>query len=201
MAGWWRAYPRSRGATVNGVRGMARLGGLSPLARGNLRRSSSRAICRGPIPARAGQPVFPPRQTWLRRAYPRSRGATLLMGLMGAISVGLSPLARGNRQRWQAGFDGGGPIPARAGQPFSPQKLLRTLGAYPRSRGATDGVMTPEQAAQGLSPLARGNHKPIAAARYAWGPIPARAGQPSGIQNLQISSGAYPRSRGATSRT
>ena len=92
-----------------------------------------------------------------------------------------------------------GPIPARAGQPGGRWQAGWPTRAYPRSRGATKLDKLSPVYHSGLSPLARGNHKPIAAARYAWGPIPARAGQPRTHAAPTSTCGAYPRSRGATS--
>ena len=52
-----KAYPRSRGATT-GLEGRQKpLQGLSPLARGNLQVNFAMEGQRGPIPARAGQPL------------------------------------------------------------------------------------------------------------------------------------------------
>ena len=50
----------------------------------------------------------------------------------------------------------------------------------------------------GLSPLARGNRRHGAQQRACQGPIPARAGQPHSMGSAPGTSGAYPRSRGAT---
>ena len=70
------AYPRSRGATGSGLCRRTGRGGLSPLARGNRRRSRRAQGASGPIPARAGQPQQCSAYRHARRAYPRSRGAT-----------------------------------------------------------------------------------------------------------------------------
>ena len=51
-------------------------------------------------------------------------------------------------------------------------------GAYPRSRGGTDGVVWAEGFAKGLSPLTRGNRGIAEALRLLMGPIPAHAGEP-----------------------
>ena len=92
-----RAYPRSRGGTINSRLVAAVSEGLSPLARGNLQAKNAMLRGRGPIPARAGEPRF--------------RAIVIL------ASWGLSPLARGNHIA--RGFSLGylGPIPARAGEP------------------------------------------------------------------------------------
>ena len=70
------AYPRSRGATAGHPARRARSAGLSPLARGNRPSHRRRARRRGPIPARAGQPIATATHKSEDRAYPRSRGAT-----------------------------------------------------------------------------------------------------------------------------
>ncbi len=70
-------------------------------------------------------------------AYPRSRGATGVDKALEEVTLGLSPLARGNRAQIQDSIVRPGPIPARAGQPHLPRRPLLRAGAYPRSRGAT----------------------------------------------------------------
>ena len=70
-----------------------------------------------PIPARAGQPSASTKSAWPRRAYPRSRGATVDSDDLEEPFLGLSPLARGNLVVVLGGIAGHGPIPARAGQP------------------------------------------------------------------------------------
>ena len=91
-------YPRSRGATPRRFSKRLRLGGLSPLARGNPAGRRPDPGGGGSIPARAGQPsASTPHRPW-RGVYPRSRGATHLCGSWGRPCTGLSPLARGNPQ-------------------------------------------------------------------------------------------------------
>ena len=75
VMGW--AYPRSRGGTRSQNQWLSSLGGLSPLARGNLRALVVDSLTRGPIPARAGEPPNQPLPPSKPRAYPRSRGGTL----------------------------------------------------------------------------------------------------------------------------
>ena len=50
----------------------------------------------------------------------------------------------------------------------------------------------------GLSPLTRGNPPNLDDGQPEWGPIPAHAGEPPELFELDILDGAYPRSRGGT---
>ncbi len=179
----------------------ARPEGLSPLARGNLAARSRLSRSLGPIPARAGQPCFSRFAGILLGAYPRSRGATELAELGEADDVGLSPLARGNLVNFVFGSMTVGPIPARAGQPPPRWRTSRSCRAYPRSRGATRCSQSNARRRWGLSPLARGNRTPFLLPPNSTGPIPARAGQPCWRWTCRTEPWAYPRSRGATSRT
>ena len=94
-----RAYPRSRGATVFAPLNDGLVQGLSPLARGNRLGEGFTLPRIRPIPARAGQPPCAVHGCGLRRAYPRSRGATFRCHVARLFWRGLSPLARGNRAR------------------------------------------------------------------------------------------------------
>ena len=73
--------------------------GLSPLARGNRMGAHRTRKDWGPIPARTGQPQIGAIAIGLRKAYPRSHGATYLVSLQGLWLQGLSPLARGNLEQ------------------------------------------------------------------------------------------------------
>ena len=192
------AYPRSRGATRQPGRPIFCNRGLSPLARGNLNACRWNHADRGPIPARAGQPMQGLRRSGNHRAYPRSRGATSALPAISAAVSGLSPLARGNLRHRMALRRAVGPIPARAGQPRRLRAYPGHAGAYPRSRGATSLASPLPGCRWGLSPLARGNPHGLANHALCLGPIPARAGQPGAATGLAHICWAYPRSRGAT---
>ena len=75
--------------------------GLSPLARGNLSEGRDNADFVGPIPARAGKPGDRNAACACNWAYPRSRGETPWCLRLSFGRKGLSPLARGNPQRWR----------------------------------------------------------------------------------------------------
>ena len=132
-----RAYPRSRGGTNDNSANMTIFGGLSPLARGNLTVVNAPVLGVGPIPARAGEPSSSAIFCCWARAYPRSRGGTMRSLWMSSLSLGLSPLARGNLVPAQQLVAGRGPIPARAGEPSRSPDAPMPTRAYPRSRGGT----------------------------------------------------------------
>ena len=177
---------------------MSMLTGLSPLARGNRTDPGRAALHRGPIPARAGQPMTSRRAARRVRAYPRSRGATFPQTISFVIDEGLSPLARGNPNESVRFRRPAGPIPARAGQPPACYRCTTLARAYPRSRGATREGIAEDLADHGLSPLARGNREGVHPGVQRLGPIPARAGQPLLRCGHADGMWAYPRSRGAT---
>jgi len=193
-----RDYPRSRGATMYTPITFSDGAGLSQLARGNLSAGIGKCSYVGTIPARAGQP----RPTRTRSAtsmdYPRSRGATTRCATPRMRRRGLSPLARGNRADTGHADSSRRTIPARAGQPATAGTPACECRDYPRSRGATRRLARGRRRRSGLSPLARGNHRHWTLDIGRVGTIPARAGQPNGIDNHDRSRGDYPRSRGAT---
>ena len=72
----------------------------------------------GPIPARAGEPSSSSGGSGRTRAYPRSRGGTVVSPFKLLMCEGLSPLARGNQRLFLILDFVLGPIPARAGEPL-----------------------------------------------------------------------------------
>ena len=174
--------------------------GLSPLARGNLRRNCHPRRLQRPIPARAGEPHRDAIRALLGRAYPRSRGGTGFRYPLPVGCRGLSPLARGNRSLMIAPLSSPRPIPARAGEPSCTCISASSIRAYPRSRGGTITNSNPFIVIEGLSPLARGNLLLLVNLLVLGGPIPARAGEPVKCPLSQGLQGAYPRSRGGTGR-
>ena len=105
----------------------------------------------------AGSPAAGAPQGTDPRASPRARGTHTPPPPPMPEAQGLSPLARGNHGVVDRPALALGPIPARAGQPIGFFHASLSLGAYPRSRGATVVFRSSTFAAQGLSPLARGN--------------------------------------------
>ena len=112
-----RAYPRASGGTLLVRRLAGIVGGLSPRERGNRILEGASCDLRGPIPARAGEPQRSPRSGRSSRAYPRASGGTRAASAALPLVPGLSPRERGNLPYCQLEGGGGGPIPARAGEP------------------------------------------------------------------------------------
>ena len=193
-----RVHPRSRGATHPVDGGDADSQGPSPLTRGNPAPRPRVRAGDGSIPAHAGQPRGSAGERGHGRVHPRSRGATV--GLVLAVSVaggpspltrgtptrsrrppcntGPSPLTRGNRDRRLLRHAAPGSIPAHAGQPQGRTARIQGGRVHPRSRGATHALDAHLGAAQGPSPLTRGNLRVHVAQERGLGSIPAHAGQP-----------------------
>ena len=131
---------------------------------------------------------------------------------------GLSPRVRGNPKRRADRDTHSGPIPACAGEPYSPCRCPAPPRAYPRVCGGTtlleaettsvEGLSprvrgnrsTPPTSSRcpGLSPRVRGNRHPRLRARPRGGPIPACAGEPRPVPEAAAEAGAYPRVCGGT---
>ncbi len=126
------------------------------------------------------------------------RGGTLGECMFFVLLQGLSPHARGNLGGRAPLRALRGPIPACAGQPLSIFPLARRPTAYPRMRGATKVRGKLKGTEKGLSPHARGNRFRIMKRANPWGPIPACAGEPSGVHTRAGGQRAYPRMRGGT---
>jgi hypothetical protein len=97
------AYPRMRGGTSPPLAPPVWLLGLSPHARGNPLQAVSVPVLPGPIPACAGEPPPSVHSGAVGWAYPRMRGGTCELTGDDPALLGLSPHARGNRDRreWQ----------------------------------------------------------------------------------------------------
>ena len=149
-------YPRWRGEhlteTAGGVSGF----GLSPLARGTQKRVRAPPARPRFIPAGAGNTQREYEQQFQMPVYPRWRGEHGMMSRFGQHVGGLSPLARGTRQR--VGYRGDilRFIPAGAGNTFAKTRLTCCVSVYPRWRGEHFFHTHKRCRNIGLSPLARG---------------------------------------------
>ena len=148
--------------------------------RGNPPPEYQQSVGRGSIPACAGEP--------------RCRASRARM-----IS-GLSPLVRGNRQVVIQPLRDGRSIPACAGEPQPGIVAMVQQWVYPRLCGGTWVMIALLTAADGLSPLVRGNRQPPCANSAASRSIPACAGEPPPQQPGRHVRQVYPRLCGGTFR-
>ena len=92
-------YPRWRGEHINMQRERLPLAGLSPLARGTQSCVNSRRLHWRFIPAGAGNTPVRAGSNPPHTVYPRWRGEHSSLSGLSNSSAGLSPLARGTRDR------------------------------------------------------------------------------------------------------
>ena len=111
---------------------------------------------------------------------------------------GLSPRVRGNRGAVPPRVRPARSIPACAGEPTLPEKVVRLSTVYPRVCGGTAIVVRLLSSSMGLSPRVRGNRLSHAFSLYYRRSIPACAGEPilNLVQDEQL--GVYPRVCGGT---
>ena len=192
--GW--AHPRSRGEHC-GLLGLLFVGlGSSPLARGTPQAQAARHLCRGLIPARAGNTCRCGRARRWSWAHPRSRGEHMASATATSKTGGSSPLARGTRFQPRIQTARPGLIPARAGNTGVGVGSGAGSGAHPRSRGDHVEAHKPMSTKRGSSPLARGPLASKSGMQTPKGLIPARAGTTPAARTGPHDSRAHPRSRG-----
>ena len=177
----------------------SRLGaGLSPRVRGNRGYRIGTASRAGSIPACAGEPWSASGPTCVCRVYPRVCGGTSSPSSTQPVMTGLSPRVRGNLSIPMGNGNGGGSIPACAGEPSAVSRGIMALRVYPRVCGGTRQSMLPSTAAGGLSPRVRGNHQLRFSGAGNEGSIPACAGEPDCGLCGHRSQSVYPRVCGGT---
>ena len=152
--------------------------GLSPLVRGNRRRSARANRTMRSIPACAGEPRPAPPFRTPGTVYPRLCGGTLTRPSCPMAPSGLSPLVRGNPAQAVVGADGLGSIPACAGEPAWRRPRACPRAVYPRLCGGTGAGLARFSTPNGLSPLVRGNRFKQGTGTLLQGSIPACAGEP-----------------------
>ena len=191
-----RAYPRARGGNSTASVAARFIRGLSPRTRGKPSSAWTNFICQRPIPAHAGETLYPGLTSSPVAAYPRARGGNidLTAGIMN--NAGLSPRTRGKLSAGRPADRGMGPIPAHAGETQPPNATPPAARAYPRARGGNLILKPARSGGGGLSPRTRG--KLFAGRRIIpWlGPIPAHAGETRKTVPAHCGQRAYPRARG-----
>ena len=173
-----RVYPRACGGTGRNHRRLSAWSGLSPRLRGNPPGTQESGGRGGSIPAPAGEPSSAIRLSLCIRVYPRACGGTRWLRSAASYGSGLSPRLRGNRFDSRAAFEGRGSIPAPAGEPPAETWERIRYRVYPRACGGTVSVEYTRAAEAGLSPRLRGNRISSDASFWAFGSIPAPAGEP-----------------------
>ena len=131
------------------------------------------------IPARAGPTLIGCIGMGFMTDHPRSCGANAMTGYSNRVTIGSSPLVRG--------------------QPIHVNKRLVLLD-HPRSCGANDSLYHRLDFAHGSSPLVRGQRRGRTLAVHGERIIPARAGPTVRFALGQTVSKDHPRSCGANSR-
>ena len=193
-------YPRACGETW-GLHGHNLPGeGLSPRVRGNQACLVGNSVISGSIPARAGKPRHAKKSCRRAGVYPRACGETFAFASASVTASGLSPRVRGNLERDDAGRQGRGSIPARAGKPPAGTKSSRARWVYPRACGETKAVTPKTWWRMGLSPRVRGNRSRRCRRSCRRWSIPARAGKPTTASRSTTRIGVYPRACGETVR-
>ena len=128
-------YPRWRGELGKSHHNHDPAIGLSPLARGTPRVFAV-AGCRARfIPAGAGNSEATGVVLTVMSVYPRWRGELVGPAVTIYLICGLSPLARGTRDREYMAWDMARFIPAGAGNSESTHRRSCTSAVYPRWRG------------------------------------------------------------------
>ena len=193
-----KVYPRPRGGTCSSVMGVSPSPGLSPPMRGNLKAFAHRPVAQRSIPAHAGEPIILSPSFRLCMVYPRPRGGTAAAAGQQSSAEGLSPPTRGNPFSRPVSAYSARSIPAHAGEPRTPTRLLPSWSVYPRPRGGTAQASTQAPMKTGLSPPTRGNLE----LSYYIDPrdrsIPAHAGEPPYSSVRFDLPSVYPRPRGGT---
>ncbi len=130
------------------------------------------------------------------KAYPRIRGGNSGKRSRHLSFEGLSPHTRGKQNGGYSKTRARGPIPAYAGETGRIIVRVYRPEAYPRIRGGNSESDAAFYAHMGLSPHTRGKHIIRTRQRLISGPIPAYAGETTGMPLLSVSQRAYPRIRG-----
>ena len=155
-------YPRWRGEHSRPRSTATDPIGLSPLARGTLRRQFWEERTGRFIPAGAGNTLLRARECRLNPVYPRWRGEHKSSSPESPAALGLSPLARGTLLEHRQFTDAirfipvQRFIPAGAGNTLFVIAVVALTPVYPRWRGEHVSAQDHQIPAGGLSPLARG---------------------------------------------
>ena len=155
-------------------------------------------VISGSIPAHTGEPTTRGPPKGLSRVYPRTHGGTVEIGLLPAVTGGLSPHTRGNRPRRRDPVLPRGSIPAHTGEPTATVCQGRWMRVYPRTHGGTRPSAESPESPVGLSPHTRGNLARRDGLGRELGSIPAHTGEPRSPPVRRPIPRVYPRTHGGT---
>ena len=132
--------------------------GLSPRGRGKLVHCANSDLCRGSIPAWAGE-TPPALLAWSSLwVYPRVGGGNEQARFVAPSVCGLSPRGRGKRRSKARPRRRDGSIPAWAGETAAQRRWGNEYKVYPRVGGGNRFYLAHMPLAPGLSPRGRGKH-------------------------------------------
>ena len=194
-------HPRSCGANPTIYLVSFFCSGSSPLVRGQPTYRSLATMTSRIIPARAGptRPTGPHRSP--RSDHPRSCGANHSHKHLDRLSIGSSPLVRGQLVFVTGDFPVERIIPARAGPTVRSRISVQPSPDHPRSCGANKFEPLATDRLYGSSPLVRGQLRLRRPARIAPRIIPARAGPTFRVARASRTVSDHPRSCGANPST
>ena len=163
----WPVHPRIRGERAVGARVVEPVAGLSPHARGTLRRQQRGSPGRRFIPAYAGNASDEEGADCCFPVHPRIRGERLMRRRWLGRPVGSSPHTRGTRYCTNNECETFRFIPAYAGNEQTVRVARLTWPVHPRIRGERSQRAPRTLATSGSSPHTRGT-------RPSGGPPPGR---------------------------
>ena len=175
-----------------------RRGGLSPHVRGNPTHTNSQGTVIRSIPACTGKPAHHQRGGRASRVYPRMYGETQSCSTASLMLQGLSPHVRGNLGHQRGAGGSLGSIPACTGKPGAGGYRAPFAQVYPRMYGETPLSSRGNDAARGLSPHVRGNHRGRCRGGVLGRSIPACTGKPRPRPYPWLAPTVYPRMYGET---
>ena len=193
-----QVHPRACGGTTSIKTFNATRTGASPRVRGNRLRLRPRLVQGRCIPARAGEPGASQHEDDQSSVHPRACGGTPRSRRAPLRRAGASPRVRGNPGVVTALVDGGGCIPARAGEPTYRRSHCPASRVHPRACGGTAVQLGLLLLASGASPRVRGNLGASPPTSRALRCIPARAGEPSTTWTVTSMRRVHPRACGGT---
>ena len=191
-----RGNPRGRGGDLRVFPVKRFLEGQSPRARGRRQTGRRQLLCKGAIPAGAGETDghFP--DFLVGGGNPRGRGGDVVACASRDPPKGQSPRARGRHLSSNTDLTGLGAIPAGAGETSRTSSTTARRRGNPRGRGGDLPVLPVKTRAQGQSPRARGRLESPSPDRDRRGAIPAGAGETKRYRKDSRREGGNPRGRG-----